>query len=74
MKCDVHHEKNPHPKTCPIESDRVQQFQFQTSQFFLQYNQVSNVYLLAVVCGDTNLEVNQTKLGFHTVYHNTDAW
>ena len=44
MKCDIHHEKNAHSKTSPIESDGVQQFQFQTSQIFLQYNQVSNMY------------------------------
>ena len=44
MKCDVHSEKNAHPQTSPIESEGVQQFQFQTPQIFLQYNQVSNVY------------------------------
>ena len=46
MKWDSHDPKNAHPKKSPTEFDRVQQFQFQTSQIFPQYNQVWNVYEL----------------------------
>ena len=69
MKCDIHHQKNAHHKTSPTESDGVQQFQFQTLQFFPQYKyEVGNVYEL-VVCGDRKKhDVNQTKLGLHTVW------
>ena len=67
MKCDIHHQKNAHPKTSPRKFDGVQQFQFQTSKIFPQYNQVWNVYDL-VVCGDRKThDVNQTKLRFHAV-------
>ena len=67
MKCDIHHQKNAHPKTIPTESDGVQHFQFQTWQNCPQYNQVWNVYEI-VVCGDRKKhDVNRTKLGFHTV-------
>ena len=67
MKCGMHHEKNAHPKTSPTESGGVQQFQFQTSQIFPQYNKVWSVYEL-VVCDDrARRQSSQTKLGFHTV-------
>ena len=47
------------------EFDGVQQFQFQTSQFFPPYIQVWNMYEL-IVWGDRKKDVNQTKLRFHT--------
>ena len=67
MKCDTHHQKSAHPKTSPTESDGVQQFKFQTSQMFPQYNQVCSVYELVVRGARKKHDVNQTKLGFHTV-------
>ena len=67
MKCDIHHQKNAHPETSLTESDGVQQFQFQPSQVFPQCNQVWNVYELIVCGGRKKQDVNQTKLGFHTV-------
>ena len=39
------------PQISPPESDGVQQFQFQTSKLFPQYNQLWNAYEL-VECGD----------------------
>ena len=35
MKFHIRHQKNAHTKTSTTESDGVQQFQFQTSQIFL---------------------------------------
>ena len=61
MKCDIHHQKNAHPKTSPTESDGAQQYRIQTSHIFSQYNQIWNMYELK------KRDVNQTKLGFLTV-------
>ena len=64
MKCDIHHQKNAHPKASPTESNGVQQFQFQSSQFFLNITKSEMCMNLCMVAEKHDL--NQTKLGFHT--------
>ena len=70
MKCDIHRQKNAHLKTSDTESDGVQQFQFQTSQIFPQYNQVWNVYEL-VMCGERKKKArrqsNQTMISYSVI-------
>ena len=73
MKCDIHHQKNAHPKTSPTEYDGVQQFQFQTSLMFPQYKQVWKLYE-HVVWGDRKKhDVNHTKQDFIQCNHNTNV-
>ena len=67
MKCDIHHQKNAHPKTQSRKVWWVAAIPISNITIFPHYEQVWNVYELEV-CGDRKKhDANQTKIGFHTM-------